>query len=190
MLMGETAVYVEVPRYLVTVPFLGAALLLVVTQVVGRYVGGKFEAAVETPFQVGDALAGGELGAVAPALKPKELRRRFEWGADAVAAATVVVIPALGFALLPLGLEVHIGELLVGVVAVTLLLTILTLGANPGRYAAWSLFRSQRWAISPVTWIGITVNVACAAIAYYRAAPTFVQVTSAAAKAGWLNHWH
>lgn len=165
---------VPIPQYTAAIPFVGTAVLLLVAQVAGKYVASRFEKDLNTFFSEAQQSGAITKTVVHEDLAPSVLRQRFEWSVDAIVAATAIIAPAFGLALLPINFEGHFGEILLGVGAATLVLFLLTLGADPGKYAGWSLIRGKRWALSPVTWIGVLINLVCGVIAVLLSAQTYV----------------
>jgi hypothetical protein len=167
----------EIPRYTAAIPFIGTALLLVVGQVVGRYVGARLESDIAGFF--GESVQSGAIGSpiVHEELDPAMLRLRFEWGYDSIQAAVAIVAPVFGFALLPIDFRGNFALILLFVVGATLVLLFVTLRTEPGIYTRRTLFREKAWALTQVTWVGVTLNLACGVLAAFLSAPTFVSTT-------------
>jgi hypothetical protein len=167
----------EIPRYTAAIPFFGTALLLVVGQVVGRYVASRLEAEISGFFS--EAVQSGAIGkpVVHEELDPAVLRLRFEWGFDAIQAAVAIVAPVFGLALLPIDFRGNFPVILLLAVAATLVLLFVTLRTEPGIYASRTIFKDKPWVLSQVTWVGAALNIACGVLAAVLSAATFVMTT-------------
>lgn len=160
----------EVPRLAAALPFLFAAVLLVVAQVVNWYVGGRFE-----EFVAGASTDPALLHHLPAELRAGPLRQRFQWSADIVQAAVAVIAPIAGVAMLKVqAVDANFPIVLVLVVAVTLVLTFVILGMAPGTYERMTLPRGRAFGFSLVTLVGICLNCAAAVAAYLLAQTTYV----------------
>lgn len=167
-----------VPRYVATIPFLGTALMLLLTQLVSRYVSGRLHAFLETKIESADVTGKGKMRPLLPIeMQPGTLRQRFEWGMDVVTSVTAIVLPVIGVVLLDVrGVASNVGIVLLGVFFVSTALLFFLLSREPGAYEALSWPRGRSWTLSFLTRISIAVNILAALVAYLLAAKTYVGI--------------
>jgi hypothetical protein len=170
----------EVSRAAVAAPFLLAAALLLLLQPFGRFIADKFDADLQAVFLQANVSSNGELEKYLPAeMYPANVRQRFEHLADVLAGGTAIVAPAGAVAGLNIaGLADQAATLIVLVLAASYALVFTMLRARPGRYASWARPRGKRWALSPVTWIGVLLNLVAAGVAVLLTGPVYALMDS------------
>jgi hypothetical protein len=163
----EAAREASPPAYLVATPFLIAFLFVGVAQLATRLVGRWLEEFVKQQLASVPEDSRTTLLEVLPSgIREGTLRQRLEWSVDLVVAFSTIVPPIIGLlALIPNGLGAY-AVLLLGLSTVSaIVLIILVIGTEPGKYEAWGRPRGKKWTLSLVTLVGLTANGSCAVAA-------------------------